>query len=95
LESLTELDRRYARVYKQGNDEGDKDIKPPSATSLEEKTFHEYWGWFTILDLMAGGDFTKWNYFLDMGVVEFLNLLSFMRDKIEYQNLMNDNKGGI
>ena len=44
---------------------------------------------------MAGGDFTKWNYFLDMGVVEFLNLLSFMRDKIEYQNLMNDNKGGI
>jgi hypothetical protein len=30
---------------------------------------------------MAGGDRTKWQYFLDMTLVEFLNAVSFHNEK--------------
>jgi hypothetical protein len=33
------------------------------------------------LDSLSGGDRTKWDYYLDMNVIDFLNWLSFQKDK--------------
>jgi hypothetical protein len=32
---------------------------------------------------LAGGDKTKWDYFFKMGVVEFLNLVTFQIDEAD------------
>lgn len=33
---------------------------------------------------MSGGDRIKWDYFFDMNIIEFLNSVSFKKDKEEY-----------
>ena len=37
--------------------------------------------WLKTIDGMAGGDRTKWNFFLNMTLVEFLNAVSFYNEK--------------
>ena len=50
--------------------------------------FNEQWGWFVILDSLSNGDGAKWNYFLEMKVVEFLNRISYYKSKQEYERMM-------
>jgi len=37
--------------------------------------------WFFVLDNLSNSDRTKWDYFLEMNVIAFLNTLSFYRHK--------------
>lgn len=39
------------------------------------------WGWYNVLDSLSNSDRSKWDYFLNMGVIEFLNTLAFYKDK--------------
>lgn len=89
LDSLGKFDRRYSRIYHNESVERGEGVEQTSKPPHKE-TYYDYWGWFIILDTLSGGDFTKWNYFLDIGVVELLNLLSFQKDKIEEHNRQID-----
>ena len=50
-----------------------------------QRHYAEHWGRFVVLDQMSGGDRTKWQYLLDMGVIEFLNTMAFYKDKAEME----------
>ena len=39
------------------------------------------WGWLAMIDRMAGGDRSKWGYFLNMQLIEWLNTVAFCTDK--------------
>lgn len=46
---------------------------------------------------MADGDFTKWSYFEDMKLIQFMNILLYQRDKQDYYERIaqiNKNKRG-
>ena len=43
------------------------------------------YGWLYSLDQLAGGDGTKWLYYERISVMEFLNRLSFLKAKNEWE----------
>ena len=49
----------------------------------EAKPFYKKWGWIATINNLAGGDKTKWDYFYSMGVLEFLNLVTFQLDEAD------------
>ena len=44
-------------------------------------TFNKQWGWYNVLDNLSNNDRTKWDFFLDMPIREFLNTLMYYKDK--------------
>lgn len=48
---------------------------------MKTEGFYEHWGWVTTIDMVSGGNPLKWNEVTDLGVVEFLNIVSYMKDK--------------
>jgi hypothetical protein len=46
-------------------------------------SFREKWGWIANINDMCNNDRTKWDYFFNMNVIEFLNTVSFYIDKSE------------
>jgi hypothetical protein len=48
-----------------------------------EFQFREKWGWIATINDMCNNDRTKWDYFFQMNVIEFLNTISFYMDKSE------------
>ena len=46
--------------------------------------FVKHWGWYYTLDSLSNNDRTKWDFFLDMNVVAFLNTLAYFKDKQDY-----------
>jgi hypothetical protein len=39
-----------------------------------------------VLDNLANNDRTKWDFFIKMNVVEFLNAISFYKDKQDWEH---------
>jgi hypothetical protein len=39
---------------------------------------------------MSNGDRSKWDYLLDMGVVEFLNYMAYLSDKTKYETQLRE-----
>ncbi len=52
----------------------------------EQDKHLEYWGWYVTLDSLSNKDRTKWDYYLNMNVVAFLNYLSFVKDRNKWQS---------
>ena len=50
----------------------------------DNETFRNRWGWIATINDMSNNDITKWDYFFKMNVIEFLNTVSFFKDKGEY-----------
>jgi len=46
--------------------------------------FVRHWGWYYTLDSLSNNDRSKWDYYLDMNVVAFLNTLAYFKDKQDY-----------
>lgn len=76
---LSEIITKYKRLFGQGDGEGEEDV-----TERAKPTFVEYWGWYYTLDNISNNDRTKWEYFLNMNVIEFLNTLAYYKDKQGY-----------
>lgn len=51
----------------------------------ENEKHLDYWGWYVTLDSLSGKDRTKWDFYLNMNVVAFLNYLSYIKDKNKWQ----------
>ena len=76
---MEELIKGYGRLFETSVSEDDQGIEKGSKPS-----FVEYWGWYYTLDNLSNNDRTKWDFFLDMNVVAFLNTLAYYKDKQGY-----------
>lgn len=54
-------------------------------TGVEPDPFIIKWGWIYTVDNMANHDKTKWDYFMDMPIIQFLNLISYHMDLTGYE----------
>ena len=81
---LSDITSKYSGLFSGGErradiiaetDEEDKDSKEKS------KSFAERWGWYQILYEVAGDDIIIRNAWLDTEVIDFLNHVSFKREK--------------
>lgn len=85
---MARLINSYPRLFKQEqqeDDEGDgEEVRAGFVT---------HWGWYYTLDNLSNNDRTKWDYFLDMNVIAFLNYIAYEKDKQahieEQQRLIN------
>ena len=75
---MERLIKSYAVLFGIEEKESDED------TSEGSPEFVRYWGWYYTLDNLSNNDRTKWDYFLDMNVIAFLNALSYYKDKQNY-----------
>ena len=66
--------------------EGGDGVIEDEATTVEETTFAEHWGWIATVDELASGDRTKWEYYLNMNIVEFFNEMAYRKDRREQTN---------
>jgi len=47
----------------------------------EGDSFSKNWGWWSLLDSITNSRPDKWKYFLDMEVIEAMNICCFYKDK--------------
>ena len=75
-------------VDDEDEEEDDDDEEDEEADEENEGSnrpgFVKHWGWYYTLDNLSNNDRTKWEYFLEMNVIEFLNSLSYFKDKQNY-----------
>jgi hypothetical protein len=50
-----------------------------------ENLYKEKWGWIIIINDLSNDKRWKWDYFFNMDLVEFLNTVSFFKDKNDYE----------
>lgn len=78
FKQLQEIIAKYKRLFGFADKEEDErltEVKP---------SFVEYWGWYYTLDNISGNDRTKWDYYLNMNTIAFLNTLAYYKDKQAY-----------
>lgn len=79
LQSLQQLNRSYGGLF-----ESEIETDDSGSTGNENGTTSDYYErceWFIILDYLSNHDRTKWDYYLNMNVIAFLNTLSFYKMK--------------
>lgn len=64
-------------------DEGEDDGSGEENTFAKE--FAKKWGWISSVDAVAKTVNTNWDVVFEKNVVEFLNILSYSRDKAELE----------
>jgi hypothetical protein len=77
LSILKQTIASYPNLFKSSageNEEGD---------GRGKKTFVQKWGWVTTIDNLSGRDLTKWDYFFDLPMTEFLNIVCYYIDREE------------
>jgi len=78
--TLNELEER-ANDEQQPDGDGDDREQPESVGG-----FTKHWGWIAVTNELANNDMTKWDYFDELPVIEFLNLTCFLIDKRNHEN---------
>ena len=79
MHSLQELNRKFAGLFTERirkSDEGGEGV-----TRVSKVEFPKELMWFQVLDNLSNNDRTKWDYFLNMNVIAFLNTLQYYRIK--------------
>lgn len=66
--------------HEEGGEEG---IAQPSE---DGETFHRKWGWVAHVDSVSEATHETWDKVWQMNVVEFLNIICYLKDKAEYKN---------
>ncbi len=64
--------RSYPSIFRAGSGEVEEDSRRKDRPAIS---------WLKMVDNIAGGDRTKWDFFLNMPLVEFLNAVSFQTEK--------------
>jgi hypothetical protein len=76
LQLCGQLNGKYKKLFAVEESDGSEESE-----KVTKKGFEKHWGWIAVIDSLSNGDRTKWNYFTEMGVVEFLNTLAYYKDK--------------
>jgi hypothetical protein len=77
LESLGRINKKYDRLWQQPTNKSRGNITG-SGKGLEQ------WGWYVTLDNMSNSRPETWQFYYEMKLLEFLNLLLYYKDKEEY-----------
>jgi tRNA(Ser,Leu) C12 N-acetylase TAN1 len=68
-----------------GKTDEHSEVEVGERVKTEQERHYEYWGWYVTLDSVSNKDRTKWDYYLNMNVVAFLNYLSYVKDRNKWQ----------
>lgn len=74
---------RYPGLFKKPRNENTEENTERDKSEYDKHI--EHWGWVVTLDIMSGGDRTKWDYFLNMNVKAMLNYIAYLKDKKKWQ----------
>ena len=85
-ESLSQINKEYSVLFgiedeegsEEGNGEGERDSEDNSGN-----TFADKWGWIYQVDTVSECVKASWDVVFRMNVIEFLNILSYNKDKKE------------
>jgi hypothetical protein len=77
LDHLSRINSNYERLWQQPT-------RKSAGNSKAGGGGLEAWGWYVTLDNLSNGCPEKWEYYYDMKLIEFLNLLLYYKDKEEY-----------
>ena len=69
---LANITRNYPSIFKAGSGEVEEDGRRKERPAI---------AWLRTIDGIAKQDRTKWDYFLNMSLIEFLNAVSFHNEK--------------
>ena len=72
--------RQYPNLFGGGSSESSEGSEEQSTSG---RTFEEKWGWIATINNMSNNDRTKWDFYFDLNVIEFLNTVVFFKDKSE------------
>ena len=84
LQTYREFISNYRGLFGKSNERGEGD-DTERVERTEQQKHLDYWSWYVTLDNLSGKDRTKWDYFLNMNVVAFLNYLSYIKDRNKWQ----------
>jgi hypothetical protein len=76
LQVLRGIGQQYPNLFSGGGEEG---IEGSGGT------FYTKYGWIALINTMANNDRSKWDYFFEMNIIEFLNAVCFSKDKAEHE----------
>jgi hypothetical protein len=80
LQILRGIAAKYPNLFGIGSEPGDGEHE---GVDGEIQTFRTKWGWIASINDICKDDRTKWDYFFKMNVIEFLNTMTFYKDKSE------------
>lgn len=69
---LAGVTRNYPSIFRAGSGEPEEDGRRKERPAIT---------WLKTVDAIANNDRTKWDYFLNMSLIEFLNAVSFHNEK--------------
>jgi hypothetical protein len=81
LQILQGINRKYTNLFGGGGSGGNE----------EGIGFYEKWGWIATINSLSNNDRTKWEYFFEMNVIEFLNTVAFYKDMNEQSKSSSSN----
>ena len=92
MQSLETLNTSYKRLF-------DKEDRGSKERVIVNRKGFERWGWIITLDNLSNSRPETWEHYYKMGVIEFLNLCAYFKDKakeqerqINIQKMRNSNK---
>lgn len=80
---MEKINRGYASLFGTEEAHTDEEVKE----GIKKDGFTEVYGWHLTLDNLSNNRRELWSYFLEMGVIEFLNTLSFYRSKQSWESM--------
>jgi hypothetical protein len=84
LQSYRRFVSSYRGLFGKANERSENDNGEPIERTEEQKHL-DYWSWYVTLDSLSGKDRSKWDFYLNMNVVAFLNYLSYIKDRNKWQ----------
>lgn len=78
MQVLQGISRQYPNLFGIGSGESTGESEANIGQTFETK-----WGWIVAINNLANNDRSKWEYYEDMNIIEFLNTLVFYKDKSE------------
>ena len=83
LQSYRGFVSKYRGLFGKSNERSEGVDTERSSERTEQQKHLDYWSWYVTLDNLSGKDRTKWDYFLNLPIIQFLNLLSYHIDHSE------------
>lgn len=87
-EGLLQFNKQYNNLFGIEDEENDEEgedgtgeAEDSGDTNINKNSFEYKWGWISSVDVVSETIREPWSVVFKMNVVEFLNILSYTRDK--------------
>ena len=90
---LGTLNSKYSALFE--TKETEQDDEEEETPQQQDTSFVDQYGWLVTVDFLAGGDRSKWDHYFNMGVIEFLNAVAYMKDKKAEEEMVMRQQGLI